>query len=130
MQKKDLAKEMAELQALLATLTAGQAVTKVEEPKAEAEGTVTAGFRISPNVENTEKYGTEYSFIKFVDANGKGLPSAPSKDDELGYSTKKFLDTYRYGQQGKGKFRWNRGARAFSGQTAFIPQIVKDHEVK
>lgn len=125
--KEQLAKEMAELQALLASLNNGQII---DTKAPETPGTGTAGFKVTRRVEASEKYGVEYSFIKFVDAEGKGIPGAPTKDDTLGFEAKNALKAARYGQQGKGKFRWDRNARAFSGQTEFIPQIVKDHIVK
>jgi len=123
MTKKQLAAELARLMAENNTLAQGAGDTK-------APTTETVGFRVTRRVEASEKYGVEYCHIHFLGANGKGIPDAPTKEDTLGFEAKAAIKATRYGQYGKGKFRWDRNARAFSGQTAFVPQIVIDNLVK
>jgi len=122
-----MAQEMVELKALIAALTNGSPTVTVP---AEAPTTATKGFKVTRRVEASEKYGVEYCHIHFIGANGKGIPEAPTKEDKLGFEAKAAIKATRYGQQGKGKFRWDRNARAFSGQTAFVPQIVLNNLVK
>jgi len=127
MPKKTVAQmnaELNELKALLASLTNGTTT-----PKTPAT-TGTKGFKVTRRVAASEKYGVEYCHIHFIGADGKGLPEAPTKEDTLGFEAKAAIKATRYGQQGKGKFRWDRGARAFSGQTQYVPQIVLDNLVK
>lgn len=120
--KKQLEQELEDLKALILNQT------KPTTTQTTTGGT--AGFKVTRNVAKSTKFGIEYCLIHFVDANGKGIPGAPTKEDTLGFEAKAQIKAARYGDMNRGKFRWDRTNRAWSGQSAFVPQIVLDNLVK
>jgi hypothetical protein len=93
----------------------------------EAEGTTapaTGSCRVIgfPNEGNTTEYGTEYSYMEFVDENNKplGSPRGNSEAEEL----LKEIKAVRYGKTKRGKARFDKGAAAWSIQTPHVPAFV------
>jgi hypothetical protein len=77
-------------------------LNKFIEDHEEARDT---GFTVYPNVVNTEKFGTEYSYVKL-----------PKDALEL----RKQLKAIRYGKTGRGKARWMKDEGAWSIVTSAL----------
>lgn len=121
-------KAEAKLRAELKSLRAESKVSKAPRRNKPATSSRTAGFVIDDREAMSEEYGVAYSYISFVDASGKGISEAPTADsDPLGFEAKQAIKDVRYGTNGRGKFRYDRKARAWSGQTASIPEIVLEN---
>lgn len=107
--------ELAELKALIASLSAGNP-KKRGRKKAHVtrEG---AQFVVSRDIEKSLKYNVDYCTISFVGCSSK----ADMTEEQI--AGLKAIKTVRWGQQGKGKFRWN--GSAWSGRLDMVPSIVK-----
>ena len=119
------------LRAELKSLRAEAKATKTPRRRSKPATTSrTAGFVITDREEMSAEYGIEYALISFIDAGGKGISEAPTADsDPLGFEAKEAIKAVRGGAHGRAKFRYNRKERAWSGQTALIPEIVLENAV-
>jgi hypothetical protein len=114
MPKKMSVKEMkAELKRLNAFIGSEQG------SKSEGNFGRVIGYR---NDKNSDEYGTEYTFMEFVDANDVplGSPRGNSEAEEVLKAIKKI----RFGKNKRGKARFNKKAGAWSIQTEHVPSFV------
>lgn len=112
--------ELAELKKLILGLS-----TKAPLKKKAAKAENTSSFyTVTRDNAKSEQYGIEYCIINVPGSRSEAgfVPDHPESFAEL--------RAVRYGSHDKGKFRWDRGARAFSGQTAFVPAVVTKNLVK
>ena len=110
---------------LLAELNALRALRTQSNPVSTTGRTV--GFRVTRNNAHSAEYGIEYVHIAFVDNAGNAIQSAPTKEsDPMGFEAKRVLKGVRYGQSGRGKFRFDRKAMAWSGQAAYVPAYIRE----
>jgi hypothetical protein len=77
------------------------------------------GFR---NDKNSDEYGTEYTFMEFVDPNDQPLGSP--RGDEEAEGVLKEIKKLRYGGNKRGKARFDKAAKAWSIQTEHVPAFV------
>ena len=117
MAKVTVASLKAEREALLkliAELTAKSQSDSKPTKKSKAKG---AQFVVSRDIEKSLKYNVDYCTISFVGCSSK----ADMTEEQI--AGLKAIKTVRWGQQGKGKFRWN--GSAWSGRLDMVPSIVK-----
>ena len=119
-------KELATLKLQLAA--AEKPATKRKTTRKTMTDSETAGFVIDAQTEKSLEYDVEYCHINFVQADGSGISGAPTQEsDPLGFEAKTAIKAARWGIRGRGKYRYDRNARAWSGVTASVPQIVLDN---
>lgn len=124
------AKLRAELKTLRAEVKTAKAPKRARRARKPLTTSRTAGFTVTDQIEKSEEYGVDYCHIGFVDAAGKGISEAPTADsDPLGFEAKEAIKAVRGGAHGRAKFRYDRKARAWSGQTALLPDIVLENVV-
>ena len=110
---------MKEMQAELARLNAFIAENE-GTPSTGSFGRV-IGWR---NDANSEEYGTEYSYMEFVDSNGAPLGSPQASGDEEAIALFKEIKKLRYGGNKRGKARFDKAVKAWSIQTEHVPSFV------
>jgi hypothetical protein len=77
------------------------------------------GFR---NDANSDEYGTEYTYMEFVDPNDQPLGSP--RGNEEAEAVLKQIKAIRYGGNKRGKARFDKAAKAWSIQTEHVPSFV------
>lgn len=114
MNKTQLKKAKAELAKLNAFIAANEGTTSTS-----TVGCRVIGYR---NDHNSDEYGTEYTYMEFVDENNAplGSPRGNSEAEEL----LKGIKAVRYGATKRGKARFDKGAAAWSLQTEHVPAFV------
>jgi hypothetical protein len=105
------------MKAELARLT--KFIGENDGPKSEGNFGRVIGYR---NDKNSEEYGTEYTFMEFVDPNDAPLGS-PRGNDEA-FAVLKEIKKLRYGASKRGKARFDKAAQAWSIQTEHVPAFV------
>ena len=90
-----------------------------DTPKSEGNFGRVIGYR---NDKNSDEYGTEYTYMEFVDPND--MPLGSPKGDEEAEGVLKAIKAVRYGATKRGKARFDRGAGAWSIQTEHVPSFV------
>ena len=115
---------ISELKAELARLTAFiEAKTETPETKGKTQAQHGFGRVIGyPNEVNTAEYGTEYTYMEFVDNEGK--PFGSPKDNPEAEALLKEIKAVRYGKSKRGKARFDSAVKAWSIQTAHVPSFV------
>ena len=124
----EMRKELATLKQQLTASTKPATTKRTKKTTTSRSNSETAGFVIEDQLEKSVEYGIDYCHINFVQADGSGISSAPEKkSDPLGFEAKTAIKAARWGIRGRGKYRYDRNARAWSGVTASVPQIVLDN---
>ena len=77
------------------------------------------GFR---NDKNSEEYGTEYTYMEFVDPNDQPLGSP--RGNEEAEAVLKQIKAIRYGKNKRGKARFDKSVGAWSILTEHVPAFV------
>jgi len=115
MNKTQLKKAKAELAKLNAFIAAAEGT----KAPSSTVGCRVIGYR---NDHNSDEYGTEYTYMEFVDENNAplGSPRGNSEAEEL----LKGIKAVRYGATKRGKARFDKGAAAWSLQTEYVPSFV------
>lgn len=115
MNKTQLKKAKSELAKLNAFIAANEGTT------APSTGSCRViGYR---NDHNSDEYGTEYTYMEFVGAEGCnpiGSPRGNAEAEEL----LKGIKAVRYGATKRGKARFDKGAGAWSIQSDHVPSFV------
>jgi peptidoglycan/xylan/chitin deacetylase (PgdA/CDA1 family) len=111
---KEMKAELAKLNAFIAKHS-----EDTKAPKSTGNFGRVIGFR---NDKNSDEYGTEYTYMEFVDSNDQPLGSP--KGDEEAEAVLKQIKAIRYGATKRGKARFDKGAGAWSIQTEHVPSFV------
>ena len=102
---------------LIADLTAKSDSKPKKRGRPSKSPATGAQFVVTRDIEKSLKYGVDYCTISFVGCSSK---HDMSEEQIAGL---KAIKAVRWGQQGKGKFRWN--GSAWSGRLDMVPSIVK-----